>query len=186
MPRVSAIVPAAGLATRMGGPNKMLLPWGSSTVLGTVVSTLIPLVDQVIVVTGRDASEVANAAQSATPVHNPRFEEGLGSSIASGVAAAADTDGYLIALGDMPELSAAVVHRLLKKLAPSRIAVARYEGVQGHPVLFGRDFRAELEALTGDAGGRSILRTHLDAVDFIDLEGELRDLDLPEDLNPSF
>jgi molybdenum cofactor cytidylyltransferase len=182
VPRVSAIVPAAGLATRMGGPNKMLLPWGSSTVLGAVVSTLLPLVDEVIVITGRDAEEVSHAAHPAIAVYNPRFKQGLGGSIAVGVGVSADSDGFLIALGDMPELSAAVVQRLFEELEPGRIVVARYEGVQGHPVLFGRNFRSELEALKGDAGGRSILNSHPDSVEFVEFGGELRDLDSPEDL----
>lgn len=163
----------------------MLLLWGTSTILGTVVSTLIPLVDEVIVVTGRDTEEVSRIARPATTVHNPRFEEGLGGSISVGVAAADDdSDGYLIALGDMPELPPLVVQRLLEALKPNRIVVARYRGIQGHPVLFGRDFRAELKALSGDQGGRSILRAHPNAVEYVDFAGQFRDLDVPGDLLP--
>ena len=55
---ISAVVLAAGLSTRMGRP-KLILPWGSTTVIGQVLATLAQgKVDEIIVVTGAVRTEV--------------------------------------------------------------------------------------------------------------------------------
>jgi molybdenum cofactor cytidylyltransferase len=107
----------------MGGPNKLLLPYGKSTVVGTVVRTLFSCGLDVVVVTGRDAEEVAKAAEPARCVFNPLFETGLGSSIACGVEAA-PPGAVLIALGDMPDLRKSVVEELVAALDDERKIIA--------------------------------------------------------------
>ena len=72
---ITAIVPAAGLSTRMGGDvSKPLLPWGKGTIIEQVVSTLFAAgVSDVVVVTGhrREAIEAALAAYPVRCVFNP-------------------------------------------------------------------------------------------------------------------
>ena len=65
MAGVSAVVPAAGLSSRMEGRNKLLLPWEGGTVVGAVVSGLLSCALDVVVVTGRDAELVAEAVSPA-------------------------------------------------------------------------------------------------------------------------
>lgn len=174
---IVAIVPAAGLSSRMGGPNKLLMPWGDGTVVGSVVAALIKSGLEVVVVTGRDASHVAEAVDCPT-VFNPAFAEGLGGSIAAGAGAAPSADGYLIALGDMPEVSPRVIRALMEAFASKDDILAPvYESGQGHPVLFGAAYFEELCALKGDVGARSILAAHRDRLRLIPVDGELQDLD---------
>jgi molybdenum cofactor cytidylyltransferase len=190
--RVIAIVPAAGLSRRFGGPNKLLQPYGSSTVIGTTIATLVECDLEVIVVTGRDAEEVAQSWRSPPGgrsgsvqfIFNPNFEQGLGTSVACGVKAAPEADGFLIALGDMPALRPDVVHTVVQGFqSPGSIVTPIYEAEparRGHPVLFDACYRTELESLTGDEGARSILEKHSGDVIQIPVQGSLRGLDTPE------
>lgn len=183
---VRAIVTAAGLSTRFGGPNKLLQPWDGSTVVGSVVNTLLGCGLEVVVVTGRDAEAVAEAVSPCRCVFNLEFQEGLGRSIACGVASSAAADGYLVVLGDMPGLRREVVEALISRLDSTDSIVAPVYSDEpdrpGHPVLFGNAYRGQLEALAGDAGARSIMQTHRDHLVLIPVEGGLPDVDLPEDI----
>ncbi len=172
----------------MGGPNKLLLPWGKSTVIGTVVGTLLDCGLDVVVVTGRDAELVAETAVPARAVFNARFEDGIGTSIAAGVTACSASDGYLVALGDTPGLRTDVVRAVLERFefAGDRAIVAPFyaeePGRPGHPVLFGKAFRGELRQLAGDVGARAILEAHRDSLIELRVEGSLRGIDAPGDL----
>lgn len=185
MRTVSAVVPAAGLSTRFGGPNKLLQPWNGTTVVGAVVRTLRENGLEVVVVTGRDADQVSDAVQPARTVFNPRFESGLGTSIAHGVANA-PLGGYLIALGDMAGILPDVVRTLVEEYErgdSDSIIVPVYANEAdriGHPVLFGSDYRRALMALDGDQGARSIIDAARQKLVRISVPGSLPDFDTPE------
>ena len=187
MPGVSAVVPAAGLSSRMEGPNKLLLPWEGGTVVGAVASCLLSCGLDVVVVTGRDAELVAEAVSPARTVFNPDFAEGLGRSISVGVGACAEAEGWMIALGDMPGLDLGVVKLLLSRFASagSDAIVAPVYSAEperhGHPVIFGAAYRDELLALSDDSGARPIVARHLDLLVSVVVEGSLGDIDTPGD-----
>lgn len=203
MRRLVALVPAAGLSTRFGEANKLLQPYGASTVVGTVVATLLSAGLPVVVVTGHDAEAVREACPGAEFVFNPRFREGLGSSIAAGATAVGDVDGVLIALADMPGIEPAAVHALLEcflkmplshepplpRQTPGRdgdraIIGIRYAGephLPRHPILFGRAHLPQLRALQGDIGAREAVRANREDWSVIDWPGRLDDFDTPAD-----
>ena len=119
-------------------------------------------------------------------VTNPEPGRGLGSSIAAGVAATADADGWLIALADMPWLqpeSIRAVMAVLEQGAP--LAAPFYRGRRGHPVGFGRALRDQLLALEQEPGARGLLRCHADALVRVAVSdpGILADVDTPADLD---
>ncbi|PAV93811.1 hypothetical protein WR25_19071 [Diploscapter pachys] len=84
----------------------------------------------------------------------------------------------------MPWIGAETFRRLLASAAPSVIVVPRHQGQNGHPVVFGRDYWAELTLLAGDEGARSVLRRHASSVLLLELQdsGVLRDVDTPSAL----
>lgn len=181
---VKAIVPAAGLSSRFGGPNKMLADWNGRSVVRNVVDTLVDCDIEVLVVTGRDAELVEQEVRPARCVFNAEFASGLGSSLAAGVSATGPCNGFLIALGDMPNLRAEAVRSLIDRFesAPEGAIVAPVYSTEpdrlGHPIVFCASYRATLEALSGDAGARSIIQANRDSVFEVACEGELVDLDV--------
>ncbi len=87
----------------------------------------------------------------------------------------------LIALADMPWVTAETVARVVEKLTATTIVVPTYLGKMGHPVGFGALFFDELRQLSGDRGAKRVRQQHLSAVVELAVNdpGILRDLDHP-------
>src|SRR5262249_16066218 len=115
--RVAAIVLAAGRSTRMGGPNKLLMEINNRPLVRIPLeAALAPHANPVIVVTGHQRNQVdaALGGLEVMLVHNPDFAEGLATSVKAGVAAVPDdVDGVVVCLGDMPQVNAPLIDKLL-------------------------------------------------------------------------
>lgn len=169
--RVAAVVLAAGRSSRMGGPNKLLAEVGGRPLVRIAVEeALASAARPVIVVTGhqRERVEAALAGLDVSFVHNPNFAEGLSASLKAGTAAVPpEGDGAIICLGDMPQVDAPLIDRLLTAFDPERgilIVVPTVDGRRGNPVVLSRRFFRELAALTGDVGARGLIAAHPEAV----------------------
>lgn len=193
---LGVVLLAAGLGRRMGGANKLLLDLGGAPLVrhvGWRLAEALPDASRVAV-TGRDADAVAEAlaGQGWRLAHNPRYAEGMGRSLAVGVAALpADLDGVVVMLGDQPGLAPDTVRRLCAVFAAApdpTTAIVRpvHHGAEGHPVLWGRAWRPALLGLEGDKGGRDLIRHHAHAGGLVrvpvDDPAVTRDIDHPEDL----
>jgi len=161
---------AAGRSTRMGGPNKLLAELDGKKLVRTVAEqALASKATDVIVVTGHQADlvEQALAGLNVKFVRNPDFAGGLASSVKAGIAAvAANADGALVCLGDMPLIDAKLIDRLIEAFEPDRghlIAVPVSDGRRGNPVLWSRRFFRELMTLDGDVGARHLIAKHAEA-----------------------
>jgi molybdenum cofactor cytidylyltransferase len=189
--RIAAVVLAAGRSTRMGGPNKLLAEIAGRPLLRIVVEeALASRAKPVIVVVGHERAEVekALAGLSVQLVHNPDFAQGLGSSLKAGIAAVpAEADGAIVCLGDMPQIDASLIDRLIAAFDPDRgalIVMPTVEGKRGNPVLWSRRFFPDLMAIEGDVGARHFIGRYSEAVVEVPLEGSaaLVDVDTPEAL----
>jgi len=190
-PRIAVVVLAAGRSTRMGPRNKLTEDVGGLAMVRRVVtSALASRARPVLVVTGHQQAEVtaALAGLEATFIHNPRFAEGLASSLNAGIAALPKgLDGAIIALGDMPGVTSAHVDKLISAFAPEdgrAICIATHGGKRGNPVLLAAALFPELFALTGDSGARQIIGSHQNAVAEVEMGSDavLLDVDTPEAL----
>jgi molybdenum cofactor cytidylyltransferase len=189
--RVAAAVLAAGRSTRMGGSNKLLAEIGGKPLVRIAAEqALASRASPVIVVTGhqRERVEAALAGLSVRLVHNPDYAQGLGTSLRAAVAAApADVDGIVICLGDMPQVDAALIDRLIAAFDPERGALAvvpTIAGQRGNPVLWSRRFFPDLMAIEGDIGARYLIGRYSEAVAEVPVTGKaaLIDIDTPEAL----
>jgi molybdenum cofactor cytidylyltransferase len=188
---IAAVVLAAGRSTRMGGPNKLLAEIGGRPLLRIAVEqVLASRAKPVIVVTGHERERV-EAALKGLPVqfvHNPDFAAGLGGSVRTGIAAVpAVADGAMVSLGDMPQVDAALIDRLIAAFAPEQGALAvvpTIDGQRGNPVLWSRRFFPDLMAIEGDVGARNLISRYGEAVVEVPVTGKgaLFDVDTPEAL----
>ncbi len=115
----------------------------------------------VIVVTGAAADEVQQALSDLPVqfVHNPDWESGQGSSVATGARSLPPECGAAVyLLSDQPQIPAALVRSLVelhsRTLAPLTAPLA--DGRRANPVLFDRVTFGELQQLSGETGGRSL------------------------------
>lgn len=188
--KIAAIVLAAGLSSRMGS-NKLLTEIdGKPLIRRMVEAALASSADSVLVVTGNSEAEIQNALSGLAVqfVNNPDFSNGLSASLKRGLSAIpADCAGALILLGDMPDVSAALLDRLIAAFdsAGNRaVCVAARHGKRGNPVLWAQRFFPEMMKLEGDVGARHLMSVHADLVCEVEAEddGPLTDIDTPEAL----
>jgi molybdenum cofactor cytidylyltransferase len=144
----------------------------------------------VIVVTGHERERVAAALAGldVKRVHNPHYAGGLSTSVRAGIAAVpADADGAIVCLGDMPQVDARLIDRLLAAYDPEKnalVVVPVMDGKRGNPVVWSRRFFPELAALDGDAGARRLIASYQEAVAEVPVTGKaaLTDVDTPDAL----
>ena len=190
--RVAAIILAAGRSTRMGGPNKLLAEIGGRPLVRIAAEeALASRASPVIVVTGHQREKVEAALQGlkAERVHNPDFAEGLSTSLKAGLGAVpSDIDGAIVCLGDMPQVRAPLIDRLVAAFDPERgalVVVPSIDGKRGNPVVWSRRFFHELATLEGDVGARHLIARYPEAVVEVPVtdQAALVDVDTPEALS---
>ncbi len=193
MIRIAAILLAAGASIRFGGANKLLAVLdGRAVITHTTAAVAASRVREIVVVTAPDDAAV-RAALAQLPcrfVTNPAPERGMGSSIASGIAALdGSVGGAFVVPGDMPHLETNLLDRLIDAFDAEHGRAAIYpvtpEGKQRNPVLWPAHLFARLAALDGPHGAKAILRdpalrTH--ALPWHNTR-TFHDIDIPEDLD---
>lgn len=184
---ICAIVLAAGRSRRMG-TQKLLLPYAGKTVIGHIADQLLASrVDCVFVVVGSDARgiAIALAGRPLTLVPNPDPDAGMLSSVRCGIGAMPeDCTGVLIALGDQPTITPAMVDQLIDHFTTSGhgIVVPSHHGHRGHPMIVPMRYRDEVMHQHEKSGLRGLLDAHGDQVLKIPFDDSvLQDMDFPED-----
>jgi molybdenum cofactor cytidylyltransferase len=188
---IAGVVLAAGRSSRMGGPNKLLAEIGGKPLVRIVTdAVLASRARPVVVVTGhqRERVEAALAGLPVQFVHNPHFAEGLGTSLKAGIAALpGEPDGAIVCLGDMPQVDAALIDRLIGAFDPeggALVVIPAIDGKRGNPVVWSRRFFPDLMAVEGDVGARYLIGRYTEAVAEVPVTGKaaLTDVDTPEAL----
>ena len=188
---VAAIILAAGASRRLGQP-KQLLMHGSETMIERVIRLANDAgATPVFAVLGAHHELIREAVplSHAHPVINSSWEQGIATSIHAGVASVEDSapqsSGALILGCDQPRLSAAHLRALLEAFeaqATPAIVASAYAGAVGIPAVFPREVFAELRALRGDRGARSLLMQPPCPLVALPFPGGEIDIDLPADL----
>jgi molybdenum cofactor cytidylyltransferase len=160
---ISAVVLAAGRSTRFG-ELKQLLKVGKENLIETVVhGFLSSTADEVVVVLGFGADKILANSEFGTArvVVNPDYEEGLGTSLKTGIEAAnPEASAAIVALGDQPLLSVNTINSIITKYSETHgpIVAPFYGRRRGNPVLFDRSLFPELRRVAGDEGAKNVIR----------------------------
>ncbi|MHB8493589.1 MAG: nucleotidyltransferase family protein [Casimicrobiaceae bacterium] len=194
MMRIAGILLAAGRGSRFGGDKLLVpLPAGAAGVpAGTPVAIasathLAQALAEVIVVLRPGHHDLATAmlAVGLATVECANADDGMGATLACGVSATRDADGWVVALADMPWIRPVTIASVAAALAAGADIVApAYRGMRGHPVGFARRHRDALIASEGDAGARALVAASRETLTLVEVDdpGVLRDVDVPDDL----
>jgi molybdenum cofactor cytidylyltransferase len=162
---ICAIVLAAGRSRRMG-KQKLLLPFGASTVIGHIVDrVLASKVDSTYVVVGSDEAVIAEALGD-RPVHlvrNPELEAEMLTSVRCGLRALPrECSAAMVVLGDQPGVSSELIDALIDThLASGKgLVVPVHEGRRGHPLLLAIGYRDDVLSGYDAVGLRGLLQAH--------------------------
>ncbi len=185
---LSAIVLAAGYSSRMGD-LKPLADLRGRTLLARVVASFGSIgVRDVVVVTGHRGGEVAVAAceAGARTVENPRYDDGMYSSVKAGAAAVPEGRRFFLLPVDCPLVRPETMGRLARAGAAAKAAVVlpMYGGLPGHPPLLAPELRSEVLAGEPAGGLRELLTGRPEPPLRVDVDdpGVVYDADTPAEL----
>jgi len=187
---ITGLIMAAGMGRRFGG-DKMLHPIenpsGPALAMGLQSAlNLRPWVDEVIcVLRPQDQRLKQLFIQHGFKTQvNPHHQQGLSSSLVTGIEAAPHADMWLIALGDMPFIQPASYRQLKQVLdAGDKQQIVRLSHQQrpGHPVVFPQRLKGQLLALRGDEGASTVVKQEQPRLIEVNDAGIHRDIDRPGD-----
>ncbi len=186
------ILLAAGFSRRFGISDKLLqaLPDGKPIALASAKS-LIEAIPFSIAVVRPENKALALLLQDAglkvffCSEQETEMADSLSAAIKFAAIYSESSDGFVIALADMPYIDSKTTAAIASKLSEgASIVVPTYQGIRGHPVGFSAKFRTDLESLHGDEGARSILKRYPEEIVFLECDdsGILTDIDTPADL----
>lgn len=167
--RIAAVVLAAGESRRFGSP-KQLSRLGNSTLLCTVLQNVLRArgLERTVLVLGHRHAEVRASLGHLTRnrrlriVVNEDARLGMSSSLRAGLRFVPPCAAAAVILGDLPMLDFQTIGAVIEgyRSRPCRLAYPVAGGRRGHPVIFGRELFAGLEALEGDAGARAVAESN--------------------------
>lgn len=186
---ITAVVLAAGLSTRMG-EQKLLLPWGKTSVIGHVVSTLIEAeVDNITLITGGSEAALKETLQDyeINYIFNRDYANGeMLLSVKAGLRSLGKkANAALIVLADQPQIEAKTIRAINKSYLTSekKIIVPSYQMHRGHPWLVDNSFWQEILDLVPPLTLHNFLNKHSNDIEYVvvNTPSILQDLDTKMD-----
>jgi molybdenum cofactor cytidylyltransferase len=185
--KVAGVLLAAGTSSRMG-KNKLFLDIDGETVLRRAARAgrsagLHPLV----VVLGHESDRAGGqlAGLDCAAVVNPRYAEGMNTSVSAGISALGEgPDAAVVMLADMPFVTAEMIAAVVSTWHNEPLVLSLYGDVVAPPVLYARPLFRELRALEGEEGGKRVVEAHRAAAAEVRWPASaLQDLDVPADVD---
>ena len=188
---VSSIILAAGFSSRMSLGNKLLLKNKNSVPLlqETLENVIASKTSEVIVVTGHNHSKISEVLKTkeCKIILNKNYKNGISNSIAAGVKALnKKSQGVMICLGDMPNISTDTYNTLIESFFSSKkkaIVVPYYKKRQANPIIFDSFFFKRLLKVSGDDGAKYLLHENQEHINAIKIQdpGVKEDIDNKKD-----
>ncbi len=185
---VVGILLAAGRGRRFdpaGQRNKLLQPLDGAPVVVHSARHMLAALPRVVAVVrpGDETTAAELAALGCEVTVCDDADSGMAASLVHGLRHAAQEDGWVVALGDMPRVLPATIAALAQAVANGAdIAAPVHREKRGNPVAFGRQHLPQLLALEGDQGARGIVRKNSVIEVAVDDPGIMLDIDTPPDL----
>ena len=186
---ICGIILAAGEGKRMERV-KLTLPLGDKQLIEWVLQAvkLTPLDKYFLVVRPEDKEIIKTGKKwGAEIVLNSEYRSGMSSSIRKALnqISSKGLEGFFVLLGDQPLINPSILYKMLLAFTPGKkeILVPFYKDRQGNPVFFDGYWKDELMKLSGDVGGRVLIKAHPERVKRFKIPNEsiLLDIDREED-----
>jgi len=179
---IEVLILAAGEQSRFGSAKQLISYHGKPLLQHCIDKANAICLGRVSVVLGANREQIEPQISGAKIIHNNHWQQGLGASIATGVASIDHhSNGLLILLADQITLTTEDLKLLLDAFDGSNTVSAYYAGRRGVPAIFPQSLYADLTALSGDSGAKAVLQRGDISLVEIDLPQAVMDIDTPED-----
>ncbi|MCT4599069.1 MAG: nucleotidyltransferase family protein [Vallitalea sp.] len=168
---VTAIILGAGFSRRFG-KEKLLMEIDNKPII-CHVTDIIASCDfhNIIMIYQNEEIKRVTSRANIQYVYNPNADRGMSTSVICGVNNSIETNGYMFFNGDQPLISKEIINKLLNAFYDNKgsIIAPTYNGIRGNPVIFHTKWKNELLNVTGDVGGRNIIKENTQEVFFIEM-----------------
>jgi molybdenum cofactor cytidylyltransferase len=186
---IALVILAAGASRRMGVPKQLLRHRGRTLLRHAVDAALGSTCRPVVIVLGANAEAIQPEVEGLPVqiVQNPRWADGLSSSIHAGIEALASAAGspeaVVLSLCDQPLVCSDDIEALVTAYRSTKrpIVASQYAETVGVPALFAQAVLPELLSLAGDAGAKQVIQRNLPTVWPVPCPRAAFDLDSLED-----
>ena len=182
---VGAIVLAAGFSSRFGSSKLLAGLSSGKTVFQQTVERIAEAFPERFVITRPEmVAALQELAKGTSILSFEHADQGMGATLAFAAQQIEDWDGCVVCLGDMPFIETSTYRRIAELVTAGSIVTPTFDSRRGNPVAFGKNLYTDLEALTGDGGGRKLTSMYPQAVRKLQVSdpGILHDIDTPEEL----
>lgn len=185
---ITAILLAAGSSSRFGSDKLLARLPDQQTICGAAARNLQQAVPNTIAIIGSqqlERAKVLNDLGIAIYICE-QATKGMATTLAYGIQQSADSDGWIIALADMPYIQPKTIQKVYQAmLTGASITAPFYQNKRGHPVGFSRKYSNELTALSGDRGAQVLIEKYQTELVRLDTDdaGTLKDVDEVADLD---
>ncbi|MGC9106503.1 MAG: nucleotidyltransferase family protein [Thermoprotei archaeon] len=178
--KVGAVLLAAGGSKRFGSDKLLQLVEGEPLILRSLRA--LDGLERVVVV-GARYQDIMRYLEGEVVIYNPRWSEGLSTSVKLGLRFFCSYDAVVFHLADMPLVTKDTITKLLQNVKDECDAVVPiHAGKRGNPVMITKRIFPLAENIKGDVGFREIL-AQVRACE-VDAGPEvLIDIDTPDDLS---
>lgn len=184
---IYGIILAAGEGKRIG-KVKLTLPLGDKQLIEWVLQAvkLTPLDKYFLVVRPEDKEMIKTGEKwGAEIVLNSDFRKGMSTSIKKALQKinTQEAEGFFLILGDQPLITSTIINKLIKSFSPGKreIVVPYFKNKRGNPALFDIYWKDKLMAITGDVGGRVLIKAHPEKIKRINISDEAILFDIDEE-----
>lgn len=178
---ITGIIMASGFSKRMNKDKLTLAFKGTSVIERVIKAVKASEVDHIIMVYRKEELREIGTKYGLKAVSNSKAELGQSQSIKLGIEASPlETRGFMFFVADQPFLNPVTINKLIQVFHVGKypIVVPKYNGKRGNPVIFSVTLKNELLDITGDEGGRSIIKRRYDEVEFVSFDHSLEGKDI--------
>ena len=161
--KIGALVPAAGLSSRMGMFKPLVRLNDRPMIVWTLESLFRAGVEKVVVVTGHEREQLERylavnyPAKQVQTVYNPDYANGsILTSIQSGIVHLSDCDAFFLLLADLPAVSGETFAGLLRTMKETKkqVILPTVSGKRRHPPLISTQMTEKILSHSGAGGLR--------------------------------
>lgn len=169
----------------MGG-NKLLMNIGGELIIERVIREIKSSNVSKIILVGRDEKVIDIALKEKIEVvKNNDAIRGQSESIRLGIEKSILEYDFMFFCGDQPFIDSESINNLIDTSIRNKdkIIIPRVKNFVGSPVIFPNSFKEELELLTGDVGGREVIKKNNEKLLYVDVKNQLflQDIDTNDD-----
>lgn len=187
--KLALIMLAAGNSRRFGS-NKLMYEVDGVPMYQRTLRLLQKAAERIpdsriVVVTQPQYSEIIDVVKEtgAEVLFNPKPERGIASSMQIGLEIAKDADACLFTVSDQPWLTAETIIALYDAFQSENkgMACTVWGEKTGNPCIFSKKYYRKLMKITGDKGGKQIIKRYPEDVTYLKIsdEREQQDVDVP-------